>query len=211
MMLVYYFRTTPAASAAIFEAKTKDFTGSQIVDAAAQAFASRFGGRPLFSHGLVPHFMGVHFPAGTRPKEPRLWSSPKQGDTRVAPKLHNVPPKFRAEAKRLGEEWDEHYPHEVAKVRHSFLLESMGLSVADLNGNAMSLFIHKGETWVAFTLPLDAEKFEEVRCSDFMKARAELQIEEERVAEAARNAVLKGMQAVVDDTTEANPNQETTA
>lgn len=192
MILPYYYRTSHAD---VIAGKTKDFEESRALELKAQAFTSRFGGIPLFSQGLVPHFVGMGF-KGTKPAEPRLWSAPKANDIRVAPKLHNVPPKLRAQAQHLGREWDDNYPHDLTKKRTSYLLAGMGLREEDLDGTAMSLFMHNGVAWVAFTKSLPDERYEEVKRSELERAQAELMLEQQQLEENARKAFEQGMMPV---------------
>lgn len=191
MKELYYFRSTKEAAPEIIEAKREDFEESFLLETKAKAFAGRFGAVPLFTQGLVPIFFGVTFVQGTRPAEPRLWSTPKANDRRMAPKLANVPHKLRAHAQRLGKEWDENYPHDLAKPRTSHLLAALGLREEDLPGNAMYFFIHKDVCWIAYTQPLDASLFEEVTCSEYVKARTMHEMEQAQIEENARKAMAE--------------------
>lgn len=173
LTILYYYRSEDAA---LPEAQAKDTAEAKHIDEVAQAFASRFGASPLFDGMVVPHFVGVGFAQGQRPQHPQLWSHPKQKDPRVAPKTANFPPKLRAEAARLGREWDEYYPHEIAKPRTCHVLKELGMEIEQAVGNALQFFTSKGVSWIACSVPLD-ERFTEVVGSAYDRARADFRLE----------------------------------
>lgn len=182
LVLFYYFSKDPKFA----EAQRLDAEDSKLHDELGTAFAARFGGVPLYEGQVAPHFAGIGFKQGTRPKHPQLWTNPKKKDPRWAPRRSNFPARLAAEAKRLQQEWDDNYPHEIAKDRTSHVLEAIGLTKEQVPGNILQFFVDDGETWIACSVPL--EGLTEIKGSEYDAGRtayrAKMQMKEMSKAQA---------------------------
>jgi hypothetical protein len=143
------------------------------IRAAANQFAEKFDGKPVFRNGFHGRsFAGLTF---TPRKDTRIWTVPKEIDCymqRPRKTITKATPEEKAELKALNDEWQHEFPREKAELEP--VMNAVGTSWSDvIFGGGFNIFKHDDAVWVRTGAPV-AEHMQEVKGSEYMAAEKAL-------------------------------------